>query len=73
MSSARIDASSSNDYRVTFDRDIRNCAYSVSLAGGSALDAASIERVDGTVNIIQVDEGETGAARGFHPRRRLLR
>lgn len=66
VSTARIDVPSYNNYGVTFDRDISNCAYSVSLYGGSAPQVAGVSLATGTTSTIRVDEADTGGGQGFH-------
>jgi hypothetical protein len=58
VSVARIDDPTFENYGVTFDRDVRNCMWSVSLVGGSADFVPGLTAVSGSNNTIRVDEGD---------------
>jgi hypothetical protein len=67
VSAGKIDGNPAfNNYGVTFDRDISNCAWSVSLYGFGSPSAPGVTQVDGTVNTIRVDQADTGGGQGLH-------
>jgi hypothetical protein len=55
-----------DNYRVTFNRDVSTCAYTVSPQGGPATDAFGVRSPTDNKNQVVVDEPDGGAQRGFH-------
>jgi hypothetical protein len=55
-----------DNYRVTFNRDVSTCAYTVSPQGGPADAAFGVRSPADNKSQVVVDEPDGGAQRGFH-------
>jgi hypothetical protein len=63
---ARLTSTPAERFRVTFNRDVSTCAYTVSPQGDSSEQAFGVRAPTDNKNEVVVDQPDPGAARAFH-------